>query len=178
MGACWHAGDYIAKGSDSPLPSKALNSVSPHERLDLMSPSNHGGKLIAPSCTGLAVGRTQYKPCTDGEFVRCDPSVFYYYTSTNTSLVKQVIIILRKYQKWSSFQCWFSLPASTIFVCAHPGPCLSFYISGLLVHLLHFVSSSHSILYHTMKWLNITFIIATLWIKGFYWLLLARSIKA
>lgn len=80
-----------------------------------MSPSIHGGKLIVPSCAGLVAGRTLYKACTDRAFVQCDPSVFHYYTSTNTSLVKYVII-LRKYQKWSSSQYLVSIPASTISV--------------------------------------------------------------
>lgn len=62
-------------------------------------------------------------------------------------------------------------------VCVtHSGPWLSVCINVLLVYLLRFVSSSNSILYHTLKRLNIAFIIATLWIKGFYWLLLASSI--
>lgn len=58
----------------------------------------------------------------------------------------------------------------------HSGLWLSICINVLLVYLLHFVSSSNSILYHILKRLNIVFIIATLWIKGFYWLLLASSI--
>lgn len=55
------------------------------------------------------------KPCTDRAFVRCDPSAFHYHTSTNTSPVKYVII-LRKYQKWSSFLCWVSIPAFAVSV--------------------------------------------------------------
>lgn len=82
-------------------------SISYLERGNLMSPFIHGGKLL--------VEPSLHKLCTDRAFVRCDPSAFHYYTSTNTSPVKYVII-LRKYQKWSSSQCWVSIPTSAMSV--------------------------------------------------------------